>query len=132
MPETWVDRARATISSIAAKHGHQVEWTADELRKPGSLLGRYWRAQCQGCPVPKSGRALVLPFDSAESEDHWLGGPEELIPAYLTRKCRQTRELLTRGPASKYWTRARRAEQAGRQAEFERRRAARGRRVARL
>jgi len=112
--DTWVDRARATITEIAARHGHRLEWTADERHA-------WWRAQCQSCPVPKSGRALILPLDSAESEDHWLGGPEELIPAYLTRKCRQTREPLTRGPAPKYWTHERRAKQA-----------ARGRRVVRL
>lgn len=126
-PSSWVDRARATITCIAASHGHKLEWTADEPRRPGSRLGRYWRADCQSCPVPKAGRALVLPVDASESEDHWLGGPEELIPAYLTRKCRQTREPLTRGPASKYWTRTHREKQTARLAEFKRKRAARAR-----
>lgn len=97
--DNWIDRARATISSIAAGHGHQVEWRADEPDEERPRRTPWWRAGCVRCVPPVSAtwnkasrdlwRELILPQDPAESEDSWLGGGSELIPRWMTRKCRR-------------------------------------------
>jgi hypothetical protein len=96
--DNWVDRAREAISKIAARHGHQVEWTADEPDENRPWRTPWWCARCARCVPPVSApwnkasrafwRELILPQDPAQSEHSWLGGETELIPPWLTRKCR--------------------------------------------
>lgn len=93
---TWADDARDQVSAIATAKGHVLDWVPDTRIHPtwpqGTRETAMLTARCRNCSPPKSGYELTLPVAGAEGEPENLQWDKRMIPAYLTRKCRQTHE----------------------------------------
>jgi hypothetical protein len=87
-----VDDAMRTISEMAIAKGHRPVWTPDDRGDRPSYLSPNIYLSCQDCDPSIHSRVkrLALPQDPAEFRNAMIDDPN--IPAWVTRKCRRTKE----------------------------------------